>query len=127
MYSAALWEHFESPKHRGRPESFQLSVRQSNPICGDDLELFLGYDSHQNVTLSFEARACPPVVAGASMVCQWARGRSRQELLALRAEEIGEWLAPLPPQKKHAVALLWLGLQELCQQSESGMDQDPPR
>lgn len=115
MYSSRLWEHFESPRHCGRPPLHSVSARQANPVCGDVLELFLHFDAQGQASLSFEARACPPVIAGASLLCDWAQGRNFDELKALEAEEIATWMSPLPPQKRHAVTLLWLCLRELCQ------------
>ena len=91
------------------------SARQANPVCGDSLELFLFFDPEGRARLSFEARACPPVIGGASLLCDWAAGRLVGELEALGADEIARWMAPLPPRKRHAVSMLWLCLQELCQ------------
>lgn len=113
MYSPGLWEHYESPHHYGRPESFQRSVKKLNPICGDTLEYYLQVDDSGGARLSFTAQACPPVIGLASMICQWCEGRAWHELGSLTEQQLLSWAGPLPPNKRHAIQLNVWALREL--------------
>lgn len=115
MYSELLWEHFHSPFNNHRCERAHRSARKVNPICPDVVELFLTLQDDRVSELSFTAEACPPTVAAASLLCQWAGGRSLQELAQLTEAELAGWLGPLPPNKRHAVQLTFLALQGLLE------------
>lgn len=113
MYSELLWEHYHSPFNNHRSAQAQLSARRVNPVCPDVVEFFLTLKDDRVEELSFVAEACPPVVAAASLLCQWAGGRTLQELAQLTEGELAGWLGPLPPNKRHAVQLVFLALQAL--------------
>lgn len=113
VYSELLWEHYHNPHHRERPQQFQCSARKVNPICPDIVELFLQTTLNGQVELYFVAEACLPAIAAASLLCQWSAGRSLEELSAVTEQTLWQWVGPLPPNKRHAVQLTFLALQEL--------------
>lgn len=85
-----------------------------NPVCPDVIEIFVTLADQARVEqMNFVAQACPPVIAVASLLCEWSAGRSLQELAALTQEDLSRWVGPLPPNKRHAVQLTFLALQEL--------------
>ena len=85
-----------------------------NPVCPDVVELFVTLADQDRVEqMNFVAQACPPVIAVASLLCEWSAGRSLQELSALTQEDLSRCVRPLQPNKRHAVQLTFLALQEL--------------
>lgn len=136
MYSAALCSHYEEPFHQGRPDRFDRSARKSNPVCGDELQFFLQVDrtapASRVSSLCFEASGCLPCVSLASMLCQWAQGKSLTALRDLSEAELLSWCQGLPPRKQHAVALnIWalreLVSAELCDESSPTALDSAPR
>jgi NifU-like protein involved in Fe-S cluster formation len=114
VYSELLWEHYQSPCNNFRLEDFQHWGRRVNPICPDVVELFATSTGSQIIQeMTFVAEACPPVIATASMLCQWAAGKTLQQLAQLTEQDLAQWVGPLPPNKRHAVQLTFLALQEL--------------
>lgn len=115
LYSDVLWEHYQDPRNNGKPTHYEGSARKVNPICPDVVELFAQLQpEHPRMTeLYFVAEACPPVIAVASLLCGWAQGREIRELAQLTQQDLADWIGPLPPNKRHAVGLVHLALQEL--------------
>ena len=114
MYSELLWEHYQSPCNRHRQESFDRSARKVNPVCPDIVEFFLRLEGQDRVAeMSFVSEACPPVVALASLLCEWATGRQVEQLRQVNEADLVAWIGPLPPNKRHAVQLTLLALEEL--------------
>lgn len=114
MYSEVLWEHYQSPCNNYKPTQYEGSARKVNPICPDILELFAQLGGDGRITeLYFVAEACPPVMAVASLLCGWAQGREVLDLAQLTQQDLADWIGPLPPNKRHALQLVYLALQEL--------------
>ena len=113
-YSPLLWEHYQTPYHRERPELFLASARRINPVCPDALEFFLQLTPQGQVEgLYFWAEACAPTVATASLICQWSEGRPLQELSQLDLDWCMRQLGALPRHKTHAIHLVCDCLKEV--------------
>jgi len=126
VYSELIWEHFQSPINRIRPEKFDRSVRKVNPICPDVLEFFLQqtHDGSQVEHLCFQAEACAPVVACASVLCERAHGMPVERLAQISIHDLQSWMGPLPPNKQHALALVVDALKDLLGPQPFKQDQE---
>ena len=114
MYSEQLWEHYREPRNNSKPTHYESSARKVNPICPDIVELFVQLDEGRRISeLSFVAEACPPVIAAASLLCGLAQGREVRELAQLTEQDLADWIGQLPPNKRHAVQLVYLALRDL--------------
>ena len=114
MYSETLWEHYHSPCNNYKPTQFEASARKVNPMCPDIVELFAQTQGAGRIAeLYFVAEACPPVVAVASLLCGWAQGKEVPHLAQITQQDLADWIGALPPNKRHAVQLVHLALQEL--------------
>ena len=86
-------------------------------MCPDVIELFVQLEADGRLSeLSFTAEACPPAIAVASLLCRWAQGKKVSELAQLTQQDLADWVGPLPPNKRHAVQLVYLALRELLVQ-----------
>ncbi len=102
MYSPQLWQHFLSPRNRGRLEPCDSQGESTYPLCGDWLRLTLRCDQETIQEICFEARGCGAVVAAASAGTTLVMGQSRQRALALDSFELDQVLGGLPASKRHA-------------------------
>ena len=98
-------EHFQNPRHQGALEGGGLEARVTNPVCGDFLLLKVREENGRIVAARFQAEGCLPTIAAGSWLCEWLHGKSRDQALALRSEEMEEALGGLPRAKKHVLAL----------------------
>jgi len=71
--------------------------------------------------LHFVAKACAPVVALASMLCEWSTGREQGQLARLRETDFRSWIGPLPPNKGHAIQLHLWAIRELVPEIANGL------
>ena len=112
MYSPLFWEHARHPHNqKALPDALVGSARYQR--CGDKLSLYLKVDDEGRITeASFQARACAPVVAVASLVTQRITGMDVETALKLSVLELDQELGGLPPSKRHAHLLLLECLQE---------------
>ncbi len=101
MYSELFWTHVRHPKNRhSMPDSQIGSGRYQR--CGDRLKLYLKVDDGRITQASFEARACAPVIAVASLCTEMLQGMEVEAALKLSVFEMDKKLGGLPPSKRHA-------------------------
>ena len=93
MYSAAVLEHARSPRNFGELANADVVVRDDNPLCGDEIALYLAFDSAgQLADVRFTGRGCALALASASLLTEQLRGRSLESLRQLDAAQLVAWL-----------------------------------
>jgi nitrogen fixation NifU-like protein len=116
MYSQLFWEHVGQSQNR-RALSDATNVGESRyPRCGDRLKLYLNIADGRISEASFEARACAPVIAVASLGVGKIAGLTLTEARELSILELDRELGGLPPSKRHAYLLFLESLQNAIDQ-----------
>ena len=106
MYSQLFWEHVKQPCNR-RALPAPSGVGEGRfARCGDRLTLYLNITDRRIVEASFEARACAPVIAVASLATERLVGLTIDEARELPILELDRELGGLPPSKRHAYVLI---------------------
>ena len=112
MYSQLFWEHVRQP-HNRRALSDATNVGESRfDRCGDRLTLYLTITDGRIAQAAFEARACAPVIAVASLGTQKITGLTLNEARELSILALDRELGGLPPSKRHAYLVFLESLQE---------------
>jgi nitrogen fixation NifU-like protein len=64
LYRELILDHARKPRHFGRLDATTHTARGINPLCGDQLRLFLQLDAEQRIAdASFEGSGCAISVA----------------------------------------------------------------
>lgn len=103
MYSETAWEHMTHPRNR-QPLESSFTGEAYYPKCGDKLRLYVQVQNDIIAQCAFEAKACGPVLAAASVGTGLVRGLSPPQARALSAFELDSSLR-LPPPKRHALLM----------------------
>ena len=111
MYSQLFWEHVKQPCNR-RALLAPSGVGEGRfARCGDRLTLYLNITDGRIAEASFEARACAPVIAVASLATERLVGLTLDEARELPILELDRELGGLPPSKRHAYLVFLESLQ----------------
>ena len=105
MYSPQLLDHFEHPRNVGELPPPAVSVEVSNPVCGDVLRLSAREEQGTIREIRFRAKGCVATMACASAITELARGRTLEELVQLRREQVIAAVGALPEASTHAAQL----------------------
>ncbi len=119
VHSERLLEHFRNPRNVGQLPPPAISVDVTNPACGDLLRLSALFQDGKVVEARFQVRGCTASIAAGSALSEWMIGKTRAELLALKAETIDEALGELEPASKHAAALCVDGAKAIARSAVS--------
>lgn len=118
MYSQLFWEHVRHP-HNRRALSDPSGVGESRyPRCGDRLTLYLNITDGRITEATFEARACAPVIAVASLGVKKITGLTLDEARELPILDLDRELGHLPPSKRHAYLVFLESLQNAVNTSD---------
>ena len=99
MYQENILDHYKSPRNFGKIENASVHHHEYNPLCGDEIELFLVIDENKKVAdVKFQGKGCAISQASASLLSEEIKGKSIEELKKLTKENILELLGiPLSP------------------------------
>jgi nitrogen fixation NifU-like protein len=83
LYKEVILDHYRSPRNKGRLDPHDVALERNNPLCGDEIELFLRFDGDALEGVAFEGKGCSISLASASMMTEKVQGLSAEEAGAL--------------------------------------------
>lgn len=79
LYQEVILEHNRRPRNSRVMEGADRRIDQRNPLCGDEITLFVKFDGEQLEDVSFQASGCAISRASASLMSAAVKGKSRAE------------------------------------------------
>jgi nitrogen fixation protein NifU and related proteins len=92
LYKEVILDHYRSPRNKGRLDPHDVVLERNNPLCGDEIELFLKFDGENLEGIAFEGKGCSISQASASMMTEKVKGLSAKDAQTL-AESIKAMMA----------------------------------
>jgi len=86
LYQEMILDHYRRPRNKGTLERADASVEVKNPLCGDEIGLQVAFDGDSVSDLRFSGRGCSISQASASMMTQLVKGKSTEEIGAIRKQ-----------------------------------------
>ncbi len=87
IYSELILDHWRYPKNKGKIEADIVS-KESNPLCGDEVTIYIKLDGERIKDISFDGNGCIISQAAASMLTEFIKGKTLQDVVRLEKEEI---------------------------------------
>ena len=83
LYQEVILDHNRSPRNFGQIEGADHSAEGYNPLCGDQLTLYLKMDGDRVEEVRFEGQGCAISTASASILTEMVQGKSVAEVETL--------------------------------------------
>jgi len=84
LYQSLILDHNRSPRNHGAPAVVDRVADGRNPMCGDQLRVWLTLDADDRVTeVSFAGKGCAISQASASLMTVAVKGKTRAEAEAM--------------------------------------------
>src|SRR5499426_3061150 len=83
LYQQVILDHNKKPRNFHKLEDANRTAEGYNPLCGDQLNIYLEVEGDQVKDISFEGSGCAIWKASASMMTQAVKGKTKQEAEAL--------------------------------------------
>ncbi|HZF00649.1 MAG TPA: iron-sulfur cluster assembly scaffold protein [Methylomirabilota bacterium] len=113
-----------NPQNMGEMTGADSIGTVGNADCGEMLRLWVKFKEQNGKRVidraTFQSFGCETAIAVASLATELIRGKTAEEALALKTEELAGELGPLPPMKIHCAQLVEGALRSaLAPQSET--------
>ena len=99
-----------NPQNMGEMTGADSIGTVGNADCGEMLRLWVKFKEQNGKRVidraSFQSFGCETAIAVASLATELIRGKTAEEALALKTEELAGELGPLPPMKIHCAQLV---------------------
>jgi nitrogen fixation protein NifU and related proteins len=83
LYRDVIVDHNRAPRNFGRLATANHSAEGFNPLCGDQLHVFLEVKDDVVRDIRFEGSGCAISTASASLMSEAVKGRSRAQVAAM--------------------------------------------
>ena len=83
LYQEVILDHNKHPRNFGQIEAADHCARGDNPLCGDQLTLYLRMDGDRVAEVRFEGQGCAISTASASILTEVVLGKTLEEVEAL--------------------------------------------
>ncbi len=108
IYRQYILEHFREPRNHGSLEHPDIHAADTNPLCGDRVELDLNVHDGRVSEVRFHGRGCAISQASASMLTEKIEGATLDELKAITPHDVLEMLGVEIGPARQRCALLGL-------------------
>jgi len=92
FYKELIMDHYRNPRNRFKIANPDFSTEQFNPSCGDSIAIQGTLDGDLLKELAFEGKGCVISQASASILTEFCVGKTIDEVLALRQEDLPSML-----------------------------------
>jgi nitrogen fixation NifU-like protein len=79
LYQQVILDHNKKPRNFHKLETANRSAEGYNPLCGDQLTVYMQLEDEMVKDVSFVGQGCAISKAAASMMTQSVKGKSKQE------------------------------------------------
>jgi nitrogen fixation NifU-like protein len=92
LYKEVILDHYRAPRNKGRLDPHDIAIERNNPLCGDEIELFLKFEGDTLEGIAFDGKGCSISQASASMMTEKVKGLETKAAAAM-AESIKKMMA----------------------------------
>jgi nitrogen fixation protein NifU and related proteins len=79
LYQQVILDHNKKPRNFRIPETFNRSAQGHNPLCGDQLTVYLQLEDGTITDVAFQGSGCAISKASASMMTQALKGKTTDQ------------------------------------------------
>jgi nitrogen fixation protein NifU and related proteins len=70
IYREIILDHYRNPRNKGKLPDADISTHDSNPLCGDEIDIHMKVLGDKIMDVKFEGRGCAISQASASMLTE---------------------------------------------------------
>ena len=122
-------EALKNPQNLGELPGADAVGTVGNSDCGEMLRMWVKFKEQNGRKVidraTFQSFGCETAIAVASLATELIRGKTAEEALALKTEELAGELGPLPPMKIHCAQLVEGALRSALESGPSGSTPAP--
>ena len=92
LYQEIILDYWRNPKNKGNLKNPDITYRDTNPSCGDIIQIDIKLNKNKIEDIKFNGQGCIISQASASMLTEKVKGKKLEDIKNLKKEEILEML-----------------------------------
>jgi nitrogen fixation NifU-like protein len=88
IYMEFILENYRNPKNYGSMDNPTVERSGSNPLCGDEITIYLRIENNRIVDVRFTGRGCAISQASASILTEMIKGKDLDYVKVLKEEDL---------------------------------------
>ncbi|MCS7009948.1 MAG: SUF system NifU family Fe-S cluster assembly protein [Anaerolineales bacterium] len=89
LYREIIIDRYKSPHYRGHLEPHDIAFADSNPLCGDHIEITVRVDENGRIAdARFDGKGCAISQASADLLIESVIGKSLEEVKRLNKQDV---------------------------------------
>lgn len=109
-YSEIIKFHYRHPLNTGKLLHYTHSAEQLNPLCGDEIKVYLNIKDSKVRDVKYESRGCMISVATASVLSEFVKGKSVSAIKKIAKHDLDKLLGVTVSAARQSCASLALGV-----------------
>jgi nitrogen fixation NifU-like protein len=114
IYKDIILDYYRNPRNFGDLQEPDVRAKDSNPLCGDIIEMQLKIGDGKIEDIRFKGKGCAISQASASMLTELVKGKTLDEVKAMGKPDILQMLGIDPGATRIKCALLGLKVLKLA-------------
>ncbi len=106
LYRQNILEHYKHPHNWGKLENADAHAEDSNPICGDELEIGLRIEGGKISKIGFDGKGCAICLSSASILSDMALNKDAKNAFAITKKQLLDEIGIDPGPSRLKCALL---------------------
>jgi nitrogen fixation NifU-like protein len=90
IYREIILDHYRNPRNKGKIANADVSIHDSNPLCGDEIDIHMKIEGDKIRDIKFEGRGCAISQASASMLTEMVMNKQLTSVKDLTKDDILE-------------------------------------
>jgi nitrogen fixation protein NifU and related proteins len=90
IYREIILDHYRNPRNKGKINNADVVIHDSNPLCGDQIDIFLKVEEGQIKDIKFDGKGCAISQASASMLTEMVMDKPLTAAKDISKDEILE-------------------------------------
>lgn len=124
MYADIILDYYKNPRNYGRMQKPDASARDTNPLCGDDIEMHLKIENSRISDIKFSGNGCAISMASTSMLTEMVAGKTLADIKKMTQDDIIKMLGIQLSHVRIKCALLSLKVLKLAVYKYLGQKMD---
>jgi len=88
IYHEMIIDYSRNPANYGKIENHDVTFHDSNPLCGDSIDIDMKIDDNKVSDIKFHGKGCAICMACSSVLTEIAKGKSIDEVRSITKKDV---------------------------------------
>ncbi|MDH3360733.1 MAG: iron-sulfur cluster assembly scaffold protein [Nitrosopumilus sp.] len=88
IYHEMIVDYSRNPVNYGKIEDHDVTFHDSNPLCGDSIDIDMKIDDNKVTDIKFHGRGCAICMACSSVLTEITKGKTLDEVRAIEKNDV---------------------------------------